>query len=180
LSPLTRRRTRCVPQLHCRKALTDTSQLSVLPLDFQIPELDYPNFTKAARNWSMDPHYSIQDDAPAAADRKPDYSLFASPPPSPQKRIFTRLKRPSGVASGVGPATGSTLLSVPAAKAASPPETLLEAMVKAEPKHPKVSTSSNVEVVVPHIHDLSSDMPVTPQTHSRRNVVPPPSKDLPA
>jgi hypothetical protein len=42
---------------HRHKALTD--QLSILPLDFQIPELDYPNFTKVARDWSMDPHYSV-------------------------------------------------------------------------------------------------------------------------
>jgi hypothetical protein len=95
----------------------------------------------------MDPHYSIQDDAPAAAERKPNYSLFAAPAPSPQKRTFTRLKRPSGVASGVGPASGSTLLSVPAEKAAPPRETLLEAMVKAEPMHPKASTSSGYRQV---------------------------------
>jgi hypothetical protein len=178
--PLTRRRTRCVPFTPRRhKILTDPFQLSVLPLDFQIPELDYPNFTKAARDWSMDPHYSIRDNAPAAADRKPDYSLFATPAPSPQKRPFTRIKGPLGTASGVGPATGSTLLSVPATQAAPPRETLLEATVKAEPMHPRASTS-NVEVVVPHIHDLSSDMPATPQTRSRRNIAPPPSKDLPA
>jgi hypothetical protein len=128
----------------------------------------------------MDPHYSVRDDAPAAAERKPDYSLFASPPPSPQKRVFTRLKRPSGAASGVGPASGSTLLSLPAEKAAPPRETLLEAAVKAEPMYLRASTSSNVEVVVPHVHDLSSDMPATPQTRSRRNIAPPPSKDLPA
>jgi hypothetical protein len=116
----------------------------------------------------MDPHYSIQDNAPAAAERKPNYSLFAAPAPSPQKRTFTRLKRPSGVATGVGPASGSTLLSVPAEKAAPPRETLLEAMVKAEPMHPKASTSS-VEVVVPHIHDLSLDMPATPNTFSSQH-----------
>jgi hypothetical protein len=87
--------------LHRRKILTDLSQLSVLPLDCQIPELDYPNFTKAARDWSMDPHYSIRDDARATADHKPDYSLFVTPVPSPQKRPFTRTKGPSGMASGV-------------------------------------------------------------------------------
>jgi hypothetical protein len=69
--------------IHRHKALTDASQLSVLLLDFQIPELDYLNFTKAARDWSMDPQYSVRDDAPAAADRKPDYILFVLPPPSP-------------------------------------------------------------------------------------------------
>ncbi|KAJ7810007.1 hypothetical protein B0H14DRAFT_3480934 [Mycena olivaceomarginata] len=158
----------------------EADKLLVLPLDFQIPELDYPNFTKVARDWSMDPHYSIRDAAPAAADRKPDYSLFATPAPSPQKRPFTRIKGPSGMASGVGPASGSTLLSVPAEKAVPPRETLLETMVKAELMYPRASTSSNVEVVVPHVHDLSSDMPATPQTRSRRNIAPPPSKDLPA
>jgi hypothetical protein len=127
----------------------------------------------------MDPYYSIQDDAPAATERKPDYSLFAMPTPSPQKRTLTRLKRPSGVVSGVSPATGSTLLSVPAAKAASLLATVSEVAVKPEPKLPKVSTSSNVEVVVSHLHDLSSDMPATPHTRSRRNIAPPPSKDLP-
>ncbi|KAJ7855777.1 hypothetical protein B0H14DRAFT_3448880 [Mycena olivaceomarginata] len=94
--------------------------------------------------------------------------------------LFHRIKGPSGTASGVGPATGSTLLSVPAAQPAPPRETLLEAAVKAEPMHPRASTSSNVEVVVPHVHDLSSDMPATPQTRSRCNIAPPPSKDLPA
>jgi hypothetical protein len=168
--------------LRRRKVLTDPFQLSVLPLDFQIPELDYPNFTKAARDWSMDPHYSIRDAAPAAADRKPDYRLFATPAPSPKKRPFTRIKGPSGTVSGVGPATGSTLLSVPAAQTAPPRETLLEAAVKAEPLYPRASTSNNAEVVVPHIHDLSSDMPATPNTRSstKRIIQPPPSKDLPA
>ncbi|KAJ7786875.1 hypothetical protein B0H14DRAFT_3506263 [Mycena olivaceomarginata] len=139
----------------------EAEKLSVLPLDFQIPELNYPNFVKAARDWSMDPHYSIQDDAPAAADRKPDYSLCASPPPSPQKRVLPSLSAP---------------------RAASPRETLLEAMVKAEPMHPKASSSSNVEVVVPHIHDLSSDMPATPNTRSstKCTIQPPPSKDVPS
>jgi hypothetical protein len=169
----------CINSLFPVRLLLTRPQLLILPPDFKIPELDYPQFTRAARDWSMDPHYSIQDDAPAAAERKPDYSLFAAPAPSPQKRTFTRLKRPSEVASGVGPATGSTLLSVPAAQAAPPRETLLEATVKAEPMHPRASTS-NVKGAVPHIHDLSSDMPVTPHTRSRRNIAPPPSKDLPA
>ncbi|KAJ7788144.1 hypothetical protein B0H14DRAFT_3577641 [Mycena olivaceomarginata] len=134
----------------------DAEKLLVLPPDFKIPERDYPQFTRAARD-----------------------CLFAMPAPSPQKRTLTRLKRPSGVASGVGPATGSTLLSVPAVQAAPPRETLLEATVKAKPMHPKASTSS-VEVVILHIHNLSSDMPATPNTRSRRNIAPPPSKDLPA
>jgi hypothetical protein len=155
-------------------------QLSVLWIDFEIPKLNFPNFSKAARDWSTDPHYSIQDNAPAAADRKPDYSLFETPAPLLQKHTFIRLKRPPGVAIGVGPATGSTLLSVPATKAATLPATMPEVMVKPEPKPPKASTSSKVEVVVLHFHDLSSDMPSTPHTRSHRNIAPPPSKDLPA
>jgi hypothetical protein len=87
------------PQPFRHTALTDSLQLVVLPIDFKIPKLNYPNLAKAVRDWSTDPHYSIQDDAPAAADRKPDYSLFAPPVPSPQKRTFTRLKRPPGVVS---------------------------------------------------------------------------------
>ncbi|KAJ7842377.1 hypothetical protein B0H14DRAFT_3456915 [Mycena olivaceomarginata] len=134
----------------------DAEKLFILPIDFKIPEIDYPNFTRAARD-----------------------CLFAMPAPSPQKRTLTQLKRPSGVVSGVGPATGSTLLSIPAAKAASPPATLPEVVVKPEPKPPKASTSSNVEVVVLHLHDLLSDMPATPHTRSHRNIAPPPSKDLP-
>jgi hypothetical protein len=161
--------------------LTDSLQLVVLLIDFKIPELDYPNLAKAVCDWSMDPHYSIQDDAPAATDHKPDYSLFAPPVPSPQKCMFTRLKHPPGVVSEVGPATGSTLLSVPAAEAAMPPATMSEAVVKTELKPPKASTSSNIEVVVSHPHDLSSDMPATPNTCSttKRTIQPPPSKDLP-
>ncbi|KAJ7662893.1 hypothetical protein B0H14DRAFT_3540010 [Mycena olivaceomarginata] len=117
----------------------DVDKLSELPVDFEIPKLDSQNFTKAAT---------------AAADRKPDYSLFEPPVPSPQKRSFTRLRRPPGVASGVGPATGSTLQSVPIEKAATTPATAPEVAVKPEPKLPKASTSSNVEVVVPRLQDL--------------------------
>ncbi|KAJ7355979.1 hypothetical protein DFH08DRAFT_803902 [Mycena albidolilacea] len=157
----------------------EAEKLLVLPLDFKIPKLDYPNFTKAVRNWSMDPHYSFQDDAPAAADRKPDYSLFASPPPSPQKRIFTRLKHPSVVASRVGPATGSTLQSVAVKKAAVPSATMPEVVAKPKPKPPKASTSSSVEAVVLHPQDLSLDMPATLHTRSHCNIAPPPSTDLP-
>jgi hypothetical protein len=114
---LTRTRRRYVLPAVPRKALADALQLLILPTDYKIPELNYPQFTRAACDRSMDPHYSIEDDAPATAERKPNYSLFATPTPLPQKRIFTRLKRPLGMASRVGPATGSTLLSVPAAKA---------------------------------------------------------------
>ncbi|KAJ7712607.1 hypothetical protein B0H14DRAFT_3523844 [Mycena olivaceomarginata] len=111
---------------------------------------------------------------------KPDYRLFELPAPSPQKCLFTRLRCPPGVVIGVGPATGSTSQSVPAEKAAAPSATTPEVVVKPEPKPPKASTSSNVEVVVLHFQDLSSDMPLTPHTRSHRNIAPPPSKDLPA
>ncbi|KAJ7716161.1 hypothetical protein B0H14DRAFT_3522350 [Mycena olivaceomarginata] len=123
----------------------EADKLSVLPLDFRSPSSTTRNFTKAARDWSMDPHYSIRDGAPAAAD----------PTHLPGLRV---------------------------PRTAPPRETLLEAAVKAEPMYPRASTSHNVEVVVPHIHDLSSDMPATPNTRSstKHIIQPPPSKDLPA
>ncbi|KAJ7848043.1 hypothetical protein B0H14DRAFT_3453407 [Mycena olivaceomarginata] len=102
--------------------------------------------------------------------------------PKPELPNFRKVAhnwRPPGLATGVGPATGSTLLSVPTEKAATPPATPLEIVVKPEPKPPKVSTSSNIEVVISHPQDLSLDMPATPNTRSRCNIIPPPSKDVP-
>ncbi|KAJ7789412.1 hypothetical protein B0H14DRAFT_3503022 [Mycena olivaceomarginata] len=136
----------------------DVKKLYVLPTNFQIPKLDPPDLAKAPCSWAADQHYSVQQDTLVPDNQKPNYMLFAPPE--------------------VGPATRSTLLSVPAEKPTVPPVSS-PIMAKTGPLHKTAPTSGQVEVVIPHPLVLSSDMSATPNTRSKHQVAPLLSKDVP-
>ncbi|KAJ7813191.1 hypothetical protein B0H14DRAFT_3478222 [Mycena olivaceomarginata] len=130
---------------------------------FTIPQeplpLDFQSFYAAINNilyyldvipqswtrFSFEP--SDEDTEKPPLNAKPNYSLFATSTPSPQKRTLTRIKGPSG-------------------RAAPPCETLLEATVKAEPMHPRafylqrratLQTRSCRNITPPPSKDLPSE-----------------------
>ncbi|KAJ7714467.1 hypothetical protein B0H14DRAFT_3523004 [Mycena olivaceomarginata] len=128
----------------------EAEKLSVLPLDFQIPKLDYPNFTKA---------------------------LTRVAPTFTSKAHFYPAQAPSGCGQQCGPCYRVYSAVRTAAKTA-PRETLLEAMVKAEPDAPEGrSFQQRRGRRSPCARPLVGYARGTAYTQPR--IIPPPSPDVP-